>query len=372
MNQKLTHLQNYMNSESIDVVYLDNPNTVAYFTNFESNPHERIVAYIVTQKDHFLFVPALEKEEAKSQSNVENIYTYNDEEDPWKIIAEETSKLVKKINYFCIDEGTLTVERYNKLNQAFLETQKQDHTIASNDIGSIIDQMRVVKTQDEIDKMIVAGKLADEALQIGIDSLVEGITEQEIVAIIDMEMKKRGVSEMSFSTLVLFGDHAANPHGNPGDRKLKQNEFVLFDLGVIYNGYASDVTRTIAFGEVSEKEVEVYEIVKEAQRTAQEAVKPGMRAGELDQIARKVIEDAGYGKYFNHRLGHGIGKTAHEFPSIHGSNETILEPGMCFSIEPGIYIPGEVGVRVEDCVYVTEEGCEPFTFMDKELYTVIR
>lgn len=372
MKQQLNSLQDYMISENIDVVYLDNPNAVAYFTNFESNPHERIVAYIVTQKDHFLFVPALEKEEAKSQSNVENIYTYNDEENPWKIIAKETSKLVNEINFFCIDETTLTVERYNKLSQAFLDTQQPDHTISSEDIGSIIDQMRVVKTSDEIDKMMAAGELADEALQIGIDSLVEGITEQEVAAIIDMEMKKRGVSEMSFSTLVLFGDHAANPHGNPGDRKLKQNEFALFDLGVIYNGYASDATRTIAFGEVNEKEKEVYEIVLEAQRTAQEAVKPGMRAGNLDQIARKVIEDAGYGEYFNHRLGHGIGKTAHEFPSIHGSNETILEPGMCFSIEPGIYIPGEVGVRVEDCVYVTEDGCEPFTLMDKELYTVVK
>jgi Xaa-Pro dipeptidase len=371
MNQKLNHLQEYMVSENIDVVYLDNPNTVAYFTNFESNPHERIVAYIVTQKDHFLFVPTLEKEEASSQSNVENIYSYNDEENPWKIIAEETSKLVEEIHYYCVDKTTLTVERDHNLSHAFLDFQKKDHTISSDDISAIIDQMRVVKEQDEIDKMIVAGKLADEALQIGIDSLVEGITEQEVAAIIDMEMKKRGVSEMSFSTLVLFGDHAASPHGNPGERQLKQNEFVLFDLGVIYNGYASDVTRTIAFGEISEKEEEVYEVVLEAQRTAQEAVKPGMRAGELDQIARQVIADAGYGKYFNHRLGHGIGKTAHEFPSIHGSNETILEPGMCFSIEPGIYVPGEVGVRIEDCVYVTEDGCEPFTLMDKELYTIV-
>lgn len=371
MNQKLNHLQKYMVSENIDVVYLDNPNTVAYFTNFESNPHERIVAYIVTQKDHFLFVPTLEKKEASSQSNVENIYSYNDEENPWKIIAEKTSKLVEEIHYYCVDETTLTVERDNNLRHAFLDLQKENHTISSDDISAIIDQMRVVKEQDEIDKMIVAGELADEALQIGIDSLVEGITEQEVAAIIDMEMKKRGVSEMSFSTLVLFGDHAASPHGNPGERQLKQNEFVLFDLGVIYNGYASDVTRTIAFGEISEKEEEVYEVVLEAQRTAQEAVKPGMRAGELDQIARQVIADAGYGKYFNHRLGHGIGKTAHEFPSIHGSNETILEPGMCFSIEPGIYVPGEVGVRIEDCVYVTEDGCEPFTLMDKELYTIV-
>lgn len=153
---------------------------------------------------------------------------------------------------------------------------------------------------------------------------------------------------------------------------MNQNEFVLFDLGVIYEGYASDATRTIAFGEVDEEKQKIYEVVLEANRTAQSAVKPGMLAGELDQIARKIIEDAGYGEYFTHRLGHGIGKTAHEFPSINGLSDTILEPGMCFSIEPGIYIQDNVGVRIEDCVYVTETGCEPFTFLDKELTTIIK
>lgn len=365
MNKKLHNLQKYMVSENIDVIYLDNPNSVAYFTNFESNPHERIVAYVVTQTDHFLFVPTLERDEAISRSNVENVYSYNDDEDPWEIIQKETNKLVASIQLVCIDEKTLTVERY-------LNLQNHLNTKNFEDISSVIEQMRVVKNEDEIDKMIVAGELADEAIQIGMSLLKEGITEQEVAATIDMEMKKRGVSEMSFSTLVLFGDHAASPHGNPGVRTLKQNELVLFDLGVIIDGYASDASRTVAFGEVSKKEKEIYEVVLAAQRAAQESVKPGIQAGELDRIARKVIEDAGYGEYFTHRLGHGIGKTAHEFPSINGTNDTILEPGMCFSIEPGIYIPGEVGVRIEDCVYVTDDGCEPFTTMDKELYTIAK
>lgn len=366
MNEKITFLQKHMIAENIDMVYLDNPNTVAYFTRFESNPHERIVALIVTQSDDFLFIPTLEKEEAAARSTIEKIYTYDDEENPWEIIGQETYQLVNKINNINMDETTLTVERQSKLLQALLNTQKADSTISSGDISSLINQMRVVKSADEIDKMLVAGQLADEALKIGMDALVEGVTEQEVAALIDMEMKKRGVSEMSFSTLVLFGDHAASPHGSSGNRQLKQNELVLFDLGVIFNGYASDVTRTVAFGSVSKPDQEVYHVVLKAYQAAKDAAKPGMRAGELDQIARKVIDDAGYGKYFTHRLGHGIGKTAHEFPSIHGSNETILEPGMAFSIEPGIYIPGEVGVRIEDCVYITDDGSEPFTFFDKK------
>jgi len=365
MNEKLDHLQAYMVSENIDLIYLDNPNTVAYFTDFESDPHERIVAYVVAQNDHFLFVPDLEKEEAQTQGNVDAIYSYADEESPWAIIGEKSFEMTREINLVCIDETSLTVERYFALQDVLQTTHFED-------IGPFINQMQVVKTDDEIDKMRTAGQLADEALQIGIDALKEGVTEQEVAASIDMEMKKKGVSEMSFPTLVLFGDHAASPHGNPGARQLKANEFVLFDLGVIYDGYASDVSRTVAFGPVTEKEEAIYQVVLNAQTAAQEAVKPGMRAGELDQLAREIIEDAGYGEYFTHRLGHGIGKTAHEFPSIHGSNETILEPGMCFSIEPGIYIPGEVGVRIEDCVYVTETGCKPLTVRDKELETIVK
>ena len=333
MDQKTIHLQQFMTAENIDLVYMADPTAVAYFTNFESNPHERIVAYVISQNDHFLFVPSLERAEAESQSNVDKVYTYTDDENPWAIIGENGHKIAPAIQTVSVDENTLTVERWFKLQQAFSSTAD---TTEWSDISHFIEQTRVVKNDDEIKKMIRAGELADEAIQIGMDYLVEGITELEVVAQIELEMKKRGVTEMSFSTLVLFGEHAANPHGNPGDRKLNQNEFVLFDLGVIYEGYASDATRTIAFGEVDEEKQKVYEIVLEANRTAQAAVKPGMRAGELDQIARKIIEDAGYGEYFNHRLGHGIGKTAHEFPSINGTSDTILEPGMCFSIEPGI------------------------------------
>ncbi len=372
MNKKLERLQDYMIAENVDLVYLDDPTTVAYFTGFESNPHERIVAYVVSQKDHFLFVPGLEMEEAKAQSAIELIFSYSDEESPWTIIAKQAKEIADDIRSYRVDENTLTVERAKQLREAILEAHSPSQTVESNDIGLVIDQMRMVKTEEEIEKMRIAGQLADEALQIGIDFLKEGITEQEVVSKIEMEMKNRGISEMSFPTMVLFGENAASPHGNPGKRRLKQNEFVLFDLGVIYNGYASDITRTVAFGNVDERKQAIYEVVLEAQRTAQEAVKPGMRAGELDQIARKVITNAGYGEYFTHRLGHGIGKTAHEFPSIHGLNDTIVESGMCFSLEPGIYIPGDVGIRIEDCVVVTENGCEAFTQSDKELTTIIR
>lgn len=363
MNLKLNKLQKHMIDHNIDMIYQDDPTSVAYFTNFDSDPIERIIAYIVTQNDHFLFVPSLEKSDAIAQSNVENVYSYTDDEDPWKMIQTETNKLVEQVSLIGIDEKTLSVERYFNLQNQLL-------TKNLTDVSSTIEQMRLVKTADEIEKMLLAGKLADEAIQIGISLLKEGITEQEIAGQIELEMKKKGVREMSFPTLVLFGDHAARPHGNTGRRKLQRNELVLFDLGVIIDGYASDVSRTVAFGDVSTQEKELYDIVLKAQKTAQAAVKPGMKAGELDRIARGIIEEAGYGEYFTHRLGHGIGKTAHEFPSINSTSDTILVEGMCFSIEPGIYVDNEAGVRIEDCVYVTKNGCESFTTTNKSFIQI--
>ena len=180
-------------------------------------------------------------------------------------------------------------------------------------------------------------------------------------------MKKQGVEKMSFDTMVLTGNNAANPHGIPGTNKIENNSLLLFDLGTDMHGYASDMTRTVAVGKPDQFKKDIYELCLEAQLTAQEFIKPGVLASEVDAAARNVIEKAGYGEYFNHRLGHGIGMTCHEFPSIMEGNDMEIQEGMCFSVEPGIYIPGKVGVRIEDCGHVTKSGFEVFTHTPKEL-----
>ena len=232
---------------------------------------------------------------------------------------------------------------------------------------SIIQRLQLIKTVEEKDKLIAAGKWADVAFEVGFKAVKEGITEQAIIAEIEYQLKKQGVSQMSFDTIVLAGMNAASPHGTPGSTKVTPNELVLFDLGVVWDGYCSDATRTVAYKKPTEFQEKIYNITLEAQLTAQAAVRPGVTAAELDQIARNVINSYGYGEYFNHRLGHGIGTTVHEFPSLVEGNDLVIEEGMCFSLEPGIYIPGKVGVRIEDCVYVTEDGCVPFTTTSKEL-----
>ncbi len=165
--------------------------------------------------------------------------------------------------------------------------------------------------------------------------------------------------------MVLFGDHAAAPHGTPGDRKLQNNEYVLFDLGVIYKGYCSDITRTIAFGTPSEKAQEIYNIVLEANKKAIDIIKPGVKISECDKVARDIISNAGYGDYFPHRLGHGLGLSVHEFPDISSVNTDTFKEGMVLTVEPGIYVPGVAGVRIEDDIVVTKDGHEFLTGYEK-------
>lgn len=364
MNTPLITFQNYLSKKNIDLAYIDQPDSIAYLTGYLSDPQERILALIATPNHSLLFTPTLEMNEASKISLTDQVIGYQDEEDPWQKMFNWSKSIdLSKPEVVGIDKNSLTVSRQESLSQIWSPTHYQ-HT------GDTIDALRVIKSDAEIEKMKQAGELADKALKIGIETLKIGITEQEVVAKIDYEMKKFGVTEMSFPTMVLFGDHAASPHGEPGDRKLQANEMVLFDLGVIYNGYASDMTRTIAFGEVNQEMKDIYNIVLEAQLTAEEEAQIGMLAKDLDLTARQIIEKAGYGEYFNHRLGHGIGQTAHEFPSLHSQNDQALEAGMCFSIEPGIYIEGKIGVRIEDCYVLTENGAQTFTHTPKELMVI--
>lgn len=355
MNKQLNALQIWLADQNIDGAFINEPNTIAYLSGYESEPHERILALAVFAKgEPFLFTPELEKEDALKSDWTHNVYSYLDNEDPWALIAKHLRSHNSNLSKIAIEKDFLTVGRFEKLHSFF-------QTASFLDITPKIQAMKLIKMPDEIEKMMEAGKWADRALEIGFNTIKEGISEEEIVAEIEYQLKKEGIKEMSFETMVLTGDNAASPHGVPGKRKVQLNEFILFDLGVVYNGYTSDVTRTIAFGEPSKQAKEIYAVVLQACNAALNQVKPGITAGELDKIARDIITDAGYGSYFTHRLGHGLGSSVHEFPSIMQDSDFVIQEGMCFSIEPGIYVPGIAGVRIEDCVVVTKNGCEVFT-----------
>ncbi|SFC14392.1 Xaa-Pro dipeptidase [Alkalibacterium subtropicum] len=353
-------LQQTMHDENIDMLYFDEPLTVAYLTGFESEPHERVVAVLVFKDKVWMIVPELERQAAKTAAVCDFILSYRDEVSPCSLLKDALKDESDTIKTVGVDEHSLVVSRYHALEDVFSNAAFINAT-------ALIQHLRVIKQPHEINIMKEAGRLADKALEIGMSSLKNGITEAEVVALIEYEIKKHGVEKMSFPTMVLFGDRAASPHGNPGSRKLQPNEWVLFDLGVVYHGYTSDMTRTVVYGKADKKTQEIYKVVKDAQENAQAFVKPGVQAGDIDRTARQHIEKAGYGEYFSHRLGHGLGKSVHEYPNIAPDVALKIAENMCFSIEPGIYIEEYYGVRIEDCVYVTESGAIPFTRTTKEL-----
>ena len=366
MNDHLTRLQAWVQAQQLDVAYISNYTNINYFTGFFSDPEERITGlFVFPDAEPLLFVPALSIEAVKKAGWPYAVAGNLDHEAPFTLIADAIKQRVAQPLKWGIEKDDLAVFKFEAIRQQFPQA-----TFAA-DASRFIEGLQLIKTPAEIAAMEEAGRQADRAFAAGFAALKAGITEQEVVAEIEYAMMKEGVMHMSFDTIVQAGEDAADPHGGPEQVAIKAGELVLFDLGTNNHGYMSDATRTVAFGQgVSAKAQELHKVCLEAQLTAQAAVRPGMRAEELDKIARDIIDRAGYGEYFNHRLGHGIGMSTHEFPSIMAGNQMTLQPGMCFSIEPGIYVPGVAGVRIEDCVHVTETGCEPFTHTPKA-YTVI-
>ncbi|PMD68299.1 M24 family metallopeptidase [Companilactobacillus nuruki] len=362
MKKQLIALQEYLAQNGLDAAYVSNPTDINYFTDFYSDPVERILALLVfPDKDPFIFAPQLEVEAVKEVGFDKNVFGYLDHENPFALMAGHIKDIAGTPTNWAIEKDDLSVQKLEALTQQF------PNALFPNNLSRYMENAKLIKTEEEIAELKAAGAEADYAFSVAFNAIKEGRTEQEVVAEIEYAMMKKGVMHMSFDTIVQAGANAANPHGGPEKTPLKKDELVLFDLGTVHNGYISDASRTVAFGKPDEKSLDIYKVDLEAQYAAMDAAKPGITAAELDKVARDIIDKAGYGEYFIHRLGHGMGTSEHEFPSIMEGNDMILKPGMCFSIEPGIYIPNVAGVRIEDCVYITENGCEPFTHTSKEL-----
>lgn len=233
-----------------------------------------------------------------------------------------------------------------------------------------VDRIRAQKDEQERELMRASSQINDAAMAEFKKLIRPGVTELEIAEQMEGIYKRLGADGGSFGALVGFGANAANGHHGPDETVLKRGDCVLFDVGCKKEGYCSDMTRTFFFGEVSEAHRKVYETVLRAQEAAERAIRPGVKLSEIDRIARDIITEAGYGPYFTHRLGHFIGMEVHEKGDVSGGSELIAQPGMTFSIEPGIYLPGDVGVRIEDLVLVTETGVEILNHYTKELQVV--
>lgn len=280
-------------------------------------------------------------------------------------LTEQINSLMKKHNAksLAVESMDMTLSRMSFLEKKFPDIE----FIKSDELSNNIYDMRTIKSAEEIEKIHKAQEIAEKAFDEILGFISPGVTEREIALKLDSCMLENGAEGLSFETIALAGANTSMPHGVSGNYKVKNGDFVLMDFGAVYDGYHSDMTRTVCVGQSSEKMGKIYDIVLKAQLEALKKVKSGITGSELDGYARDIIDESGYGDFFGHSLGHGVGMEIHEFPTASSKSETILKENMVVTVEPGIYLPGEFGVRIEDFVVVTENSHQNLTNCPKKL-----
>lgn len=342
----------FENNSKIDAFVFMGESNRFYFTQFETS-----FGAVVISRDESVFITDF-RYETEARENVKDfeiiISTYSQFLEK---IKETLTKLgAKTVGY----EDTMPVGEFNKFKAALKEFKLKP-------ASSIIAAKRAVKTEREIELIKTAQGIAEAALKKAISRVKPGMTERELMAEINYEMVIGGADKYSFETIVAFGANSAQPHHHTSDKKLDKDELILVDMGAKYMGYCSDMTRTFCLDEPSEQLLRVYDIVREAQEYAIKYIKAGMTCHDADALAREYITANGYGENFGHGFGHGVGIDIHEDPRVGAGTDTILLPNMVITAEPGIYVPGVGGVRIEDMLVVKEDGVDDITGYDKKL-----
>jgi Xaa-Pro aminopeptidase len=262
------------------------------------------------------------------------------------------------------EDGSMTVRAYERLKGLFADAAE---LVAA---GNLVEEMRAVKERSEIDAIRAAAQLADDALRQALERGLAGRTEREVALDLETRMRELGASEPAFESIVAAGPHGSLPHAEPRDREIERGVLVTIDWGARLDGYCSDCTRTFATGELDDEAAGVYELVREAQARALDAVRSGAEAKSVDAVSREIIDAAGHGDHYGHGLGHGVGMEVHEAPRLAPTSKDTLVAGNVVTVEPGVYVPGRHGVRIEDLVVVSDEGREVLSGLPKELTTV--
>ena len=339
-NQREKIVQNQMIEDDIDLFLVTPSVDFGYlFKGFFSLSERLVCGIIFPFEDAKIVAPFFEKERMQIETTFDDVVTWKEEENPYKILKNAISDKPKKIAL----ESTTPFE-------VFLRIKKQFPNSEFVDGGTIVKQLRSIKTEAEIERMVSAANFTKDGILSALEKVEEGQTEIDSLRLVQKEMMSLS-GEMAWA-IVQFGENSAIPHGHPTKRKLKENEVILIDAGTTCEHYFADITVTTFFGKTNQEFLKVYEIVEEANAVALEISKAGVPAEEVDFAARKVIEDANYGKYFTHRLGHGLGLEVHEEPYIVKGNKEPLISGNVHTDEPGIYLPGKFGIRIEDDVLV--------------------
>ncbi|AHN22372.1 aminopeptidase P family protein [Lysinibacillus sphaericus] len=348
---KLQKLRKILQEQNIDGILITNEYNRRYMTGFTGTAG----VAIVSQNDAVFITDFRYTEQATAQ--IKDYRIVQHEATLLEEIATQVKAMGIKLLGFEKDSVSYgTYELYKNVIQADLVP-----------VSGLIEKIRLIKTAQEINIIKVACEIADHAFTHILDYIKPGKTELDVSNELEFFMRQQGATQSSFDTIVASGLRSALPHGVATNKVIEKGDFVTLDFGALYNGYISDITRTVAVGEPSEKLVEMYNTVLASQLLALEKVGPGLTGIQADAIARDYLTEKGYGEAFGHSLGHGIGLEVHEGPGLSKRSNTVLEPGMAVTIEPGVYVPGVGGVRIEDDILITESGNELLTHSTKEL-----
>jgi len=339
-NQRQTEIQKRLIKDDIDLFLVTPSVDFGYlFKGFFSLSERLICGIIHPSEDAKIVAPSFEKERMEIVTTFDDVVTWKEEEDSYKKLKTAISSEPKKIAL----ESTTPFDVYLGIKKQFPNSNFVDG-------GNIVKQMRAIKTEEEIERMTKAANYTKDGILKALEKIEENQTELDALRLVQKEMMSLS-GEMGWA-IVQFGENSAIPHGHPTKRKLKKDEVILIDAGTTCEHYFSDITVTTVFGKAKQEFLEIYEIVEKANEVALEKSKESIPAENVDFAARQVIEDANYGKYFTHRLGHGLGLEVHEEPYIVKGNSNPLISGNVHTDEPGIYLPGKFGVRIEDDILV--------------------
>lgn len=356
-SNRIEKAKRLMSDSEIDAIYLDSGTSMQYFTNLQWWPSERMTGVIIPKKGAIHYIcPKFEDERLKELISLEGeLRTWEEHESPYELVGE----VLKDLGYSSPTIGMEEQSRFFIANG--IKKANSNATIV--DGSPVIAGCRSIKSPMELALLKKANEISLEAYRIGFSKLKEGMTQYDLNNIIYEAFIGLGATATGWVG-ASFGKYTAFPHGSKEPSKLKEGDTVLIDGGCILGGYQADITRTTVFGEPNQRQKDVWNVVKEAQTKVYEQAKAGVPCELLDATARQVVEKAGFGSgytNFFHRVGHGIGMDFHEWEYLVKGNKTPMQPGMCFSNEPGIYLYDEFGVRLEDCWYVTENGYQAFT-----------
>jgi Xaa-Pro dipeptidase len=363
---RLDQLTASLRTSGLSAVALNPGPTLTYLTGVEFHLMERPVVLLVSP-DHepVLILPELELPKLDLFPYKIQAFAYGENPIEWNDVFR---KAIKSLG---LDGKRIGVEPRQMRLLEFGHVKAGAPEADYPDASDVLTGLRLRKDKAEVDAMRKAVHIAQDALKAVLPVIKIGMTEKELSAELVMQLLRHGSdSQFPFAPIVSSGSNSANPHASPGERKLQGGDLLVVDWGATYNGYISDLTRTFAVGDVDAEYTKIHKIVQEANAAGRAAAKPGVPCANVDKAARDVIEAAGYGKYFTHRTGHGIGMEAHEDPYMRGDNMQLLEPGMAFTVEPGIYLTNRNGVRIEDNVVITETGADVLSDMPREIQVV--